>query len=108
MEQCLRGVTPIRPGWLLARGPEGLRGPKGPNDSHERASMWVGDQETFWPGAPTLGVTLLVQTQRVLAILSDMRVFQMPLPHIFVEAGTFPFQSTFLITVPDSSLPVEN
>ena len=55
-DRC-RGVTPIRPGWLLARGPEGLGTLKEPL---ERASVYVRDQDLFWPGTASLGVTPLV------------------------------------------------
>ena len=57
MNQIHRGVTPIRPGWPLARGSEGLVVPKGPL---ERASVYVRDQDLFWPGGPSLGVTPLL------------------------------------------------
>ena len=43
----IRGVTLIRPGRPLARGPEGLGAPKGPL---ERASVYVRDQYLFWLG----------------------------------------------------------
>ena len=59
INELSRGLKPIRPGWPLTRGPEGLWGPKGPNDSSEIASMCVRDQYTFWPGAPILSVTPL-------------------------------------------------
>ena len=55
-----RGVTPIRPVWPLARGPEGLGAPKGPL---ERANVYVRDQDLFWPRAPSLGVMPLIMTR---------------------------------------------
>ena len=50
------------------QGPGGLGAPKGPI---ERASVYVIDQDLFWPGAHSLGVTPLDKT-RVFNILKKV------------------------------------